>query len=103
MAPGIRVKSGVWYRLNRWREEQITNDKRPTYGDLVQQFVALNRLERFEKVPLPRYVNFVAAFLANEKNATHAGAIDAWSELKTLNVPKDYPSWVKARRKREAR
>src|SRR5262245_24184559 len=25
MAPDIRQKSGVWYRLNRWREEQITS------------------------------------------------------------------------------
>src|SRR5215467_15977120 len=24
MAPNVRKKSGVWYRLNRWREEQIT-------------------------------------------------------------------------------
>src|SRR5580693_2988031 len=28
IAPEIRQKSGVWYRLNRWREEQITNGKR---------------------------------------------------------------------------
>src|SRR4030095_11412884 len=44
VAPDVRAKSGVWYRLNRWREEQITNGNRPTYGDLVQQYVALNRL-----------------------------------------------------------
>src|SRR5262245_56032095 len=24
IAPEVREKSGVWYRLNRWREEQIT-------------------------------------------------------------------------------
>src|SRR5215510_11844186 len=50
-APEVREKSGVWYRLNRWREEQITNGNRPTYGDLVNQYVALNRLERFDKIP----------------------------------------------------
>jgi len=101
MAPEVREKSGVWYRLNRWREEQITNGKRPTYGDLIRQYVALNRVERFEKVPYDCYVNFVAEFLAAEKNGTRADAIAAWAELKTMDIPKNYASWVKARRKRE--
>ena len=96
LAPGVRQKSGVWYRLNRWREEQITNGKRPTYGDLVRQYVALNQLERFEKVPQPRYVNFVAEFLATEKNATRADAIAAWAKLKTMDAPKNYASWIQA-------
>jgi SAP domain-containing new25 len=100
MAPEVRKKSGVWYRLNRWREEQITNGNRPTYGDLVRQYVALNKMQRFDKVPQPRYVNFFAAFLAAEKGATRSDAIAAWAELKTMDTPKDYASWVKARRKR---
>ena len=100
LAPEVRQKSGVWYRLNRWREEQITNGNRPTYGDLVRQYVALNRVERFEKVPHGRYVNFVAAFLASEKTCTRSDAIAAWAELKTMDIPKDYASWVKERRKR---
>jgi len=100
VAPEVREKSGVWYRLNRWREEQITNGKRPTYGDLVRQYVALNRMERFDKVPHGRYINFVAAFLAAEKSGTRSDAIAAWAELKTMDIPKDYASWVKAQRKR---
>ena len=64
MAPDVREKSGVWYRLNRWREEQITSGKHPTYGDLVRQYIALNKMQRFEKVPHGRYINFVAEFLA---------------------------------------
>ena len=24
IAPGLKIKSGAWYRLNRWRDEQIT-------------------------------------------------------------------------------
>jgi SAP domain-containing new25 len=100
MAPEVREKSGVWYRLNRWREEQITNGNRPTYGDLVRQYVALNRVERFDKVPHGRYVNFVAEFLAAEKPSTRSDAIVAWAELKAMDIPKDYASWVKARRKR---
>ena len=103
MAPEVREKSGVWYRLNRWREEQITNGNRPRYGDLVRQYVALNRMERFEKVPHGRYINFVAAFLASEKSGTRSDAIAAWAELKTMDIPKDYASWVKARRKRGKR
>jgi hypothetical protein len=36
-------------------------------------------------------------FLAGEKGATREQAIRAWKKLKTLDVPKNYPSWVKAR------
>ena len=100
MAPEVRQKSGVWYRLNRWREEQIMNGARPTYGELVRQYVALNRVERFEKVPHVRYINFVAEFLVAEKNVTRADAIAAWAELKAMDIPKNYASWLKARRKR---
>jgi hypothetical protein len=92
----------VWYRLNRWREERITSGARPTYGDLVRQFVALNELQRFERIPIGRYNNFVAEFL-EAKQGTRAEAVAAWEELKVLDVPKDYASWVKAtKRKRRA-
>ena len=103
VAPEVREKSGVWYRLNRWREEQITNGNGPTYGDLVRQYVALNRMERFDKVPHGRYINFVAEFLAAEKSSTRSDAIVAWAELKAMDIPKDYASWAKARRKRAKR
>jgi len=100
IAPDVREKSGVWYRLNRWREEQITSGEHPTYGDLVEQYIALNKIERFERIPYTCYIYFVADFLNAEKNATRAEAIAAWNELKTLDVPKDYASWIKARAKR---
>ena len=99
LAPQVREKSGVWYRLNRWREAQITGGKHPTYGDLVRQYIALNEMERFEKIPHGRYINFVAQFLAANQGTTRAEAIAAWTELKELDVPKDYASWVKARAK----
>ena len=41
IAPGLTIKSGAWYRLNRWRDEQITSDKKITYGDLVNQFIKI--------------------------------------------------------------
>jgi hypothetical protein len=103
MAPEVRGKSGVWYRLNRWREEQITSGKHPTYGELVRQYIVLNEMQRFEKIPQPRYINFVADFLAADKGATRAEAIAAWTELKELPVRKDYASWIKARAKRKAK
>jgi SAP domain-containing new25 len=101
MAPEVREKSGVWYRLNRWRERQLTNRKHPTYGDLVRQYVVLNKMARFERVPHDRYIHFVADFLKSETGATRAAAIAAWHELKQLGVPKNYPSWVKARARRK--
>jgi SAP domain-containing new25 len=102
IAPEVREKSGVWYRLNRWREEQIASGKHPTYGDLVRHYIALNKIERFKKIPHVRYINFIAAFLAADTGSTRAEAISAWTELKELDVPKDYASWVKARVKRKA-
>jgi hypothetical protein len=99
LAPAVRGKSGVWYRLNRWREEQITSGARPTYGDLVRQYIALNEMQRFERIPIGRYNNFVADFLEAGKGATRADATAAGEELKQLDVPKDYASWVEARAK----
>jgi SAP domain-containing protein len=102
-AEQVRAKPGIWYRLNRWREDQITSGKRPTYGDLVRQYIALNKVARFERIPHGRYVNFVAEFLAADKRVTRAEAIAAWTELKELDVPKDYASWLKARAKRKGK
>ena len=100
MAPDVRKKSGVWYRLNRWREERIVSGKHPTYGDLIRQYVVLNKMPRFERVPLDRYINFVADFLEADRRATRAEAIAAWAALKALDIPKDYVSWARARAKR---
>jgi hypothetical protein len=101
MAPDVRQKSGVWYRLNRWREEQVTSGAHPTYGDLVRQYIALNKMQRLERIPIRCYCNFVADFFAANKKATRAEVTTAWNELKKLDVPKDYASWVKAQTKRK--
>jgi hypothetical protein len=63
----------------------------------------MNKMERFEKIPHGRYINFVAEFLAAEKGATRAEAIAAWTELKELDVLKDYASWVKVKRAKRKR
>jgi hypothetical protein len=60
-------------------------------------------MPRFQRIPLPRYVNFVADFLETENGATRADAIAAWHEIKELDVPKYYVSWAGARAKRKGK
>jgi hypothetical protein len=98
LAPGLKRKSGARYRLNRWREEQLIKGVKLTYEGLVKEYVRLNQAsEPFAQIPHGRYINFLSDFLAAEKGATRAQAIRAWKKLKTLDVPKNYRSWVKSR------
>jgi hypothetical protein len=99
MAPDVRWKGTVWYRLNRWREEQLASGARPTYGDLVRKYIALNRTPRLPRIAIGRYCNFVADFHAANPKATRTEMIAAWNELKNLDVPKEYGAWLKARAK----
>lgn len=46
-----------------------------------------------------RDLNFVADFRRADTQATRAEIIAAWNELKALDVPKDYASWIKARKR----
>jgi hypothetical protein len=95
LAPGIKRKSGARYRLNRWREEQLVNGVKLTYGDLVKEYVRLNQTEEpFAQIPHVRYINFVSDFLAAEKGATREQAMKAWKRLKTLDIPNNYRSWA---------
>ncbi len=93
ISPELKIKSGVWYRLNRWRDEQTTKGKKITYGDLIKQFVRLNETEKFEKVAVGRYINFLSDFLSNENGATRQQAINEWKKLKRLDIENDYKSW----------
>jgi hypothetical protein len=90
--PAIKEKSGVWYRLNRWREANVAK-RTVTYGELIEQYVALNSLERFEQIPHVRYVYFLADFFAAEKGASRSDALAAWKTLKTMDAPKTYKAW----------
>jgi hypothetical protein len=97
LAPGLKRKSGVRYRLNRWREEQLIKGVKLTYRDLVIEYVRLNQTkDPFAQIPHGRYINFISDFLAAEKVATREQAMRAWEKLKTLDVPKNYRSWVKS-------
>jgi SAP domain-containing protein len=99
--PNLKRKSGARYRLNRWREEQLDKGSKITYEDLVKQYVKLNQLEgSFPQAASGRYINFVSDFLAGEKNSTRKQAMNAWSQLKKLDIPKNYRAWKKYRRPR---
>jgi len=95
LAPTLKRKSGARYRLNRWREEQLIKGVKLTYGGLVKEYVRLNQTkESFPQIPHGRYINFLSDFLAKEKEATREQAMNAWKELKTLDAPKTYQSWI---------
>jgi len=96
--PGLKRKSGVRYRLNRWREEQLVNGVKLTYRDLVEEYVRLNQTRQpFAQIPHGRYINFMSDFLAAEKGATREQAMKAWEKLKSLDVPKNYRAWKQVR------
>ena len=98
IVPGFRRKSGVRYRLNRWREQQLIKGVKLTYGDLVEEYIRLNQTrEPFAHIPQARYINFVSDFLAAEKGATREQAINAWEKVKALDAPNTYRSWVKSK------
>ena len=96
LAPDLKIKSGAWYRLNRWRDEQISNNIKITYGDLIKHFIKLNQGDvKFQRISVGRYINFISDYLASEKDATREQAILEWKKLKELDIPKDYKSWKK--------
>jgi hypothetical protein len=98
LVPTFKRRSGVRYRLNRWREEQLARGVALTYADLVAEYVRQNQTEgAFARIPHGRYINFMSDFLAAERGATRADAVKAWHELKTMDLPKDYRAWAKAR------
>ena len=96
--PGLKRKSGVRYRFNRWREQQLADGVKLTYRDLVEEYVRLNQSRQpFAQIPVGRYINFMSDFLAAEKGATREQALKAWKKLKSLDVPKNYRAWKKVR------
>jgi hypothetical protein len=96
--PGLKRKSGVRYRFNRWREERLANGVKLTYRDLVEEYVRLNQTSKaFARIPIGCYINFMSDFLAAEKGATREQAIQAWEKLKSMDVPKNYQAWTQVR------
>jgi hypothetical protein len=95
LVPGLKRKSGVRYRFNRWREERLANGVKLTYRDLVEEYVRLNQATQpFAHIPQGRYINFLSDFHAAEKGATREQAMKAWRQLKSLDAPKTYRAWL---------
>jgi hypothetical protein len=98
LVPGLKRRSGVRYRFNRWREAQIFSGVRLRYRDLVKEYVRLNQsTDRFAQIPHGRYINFMSNFLAARNGATKEQATRAWAELKRMDVPKTYAAWARER------
>lgn len=94
--PNLKEKSGVRYRLNRWREQQIAKGAPITYGDIINHYIELNKTPgKFKKIPTGRYINFLSDYMANEPSAKRADALKAWNKLKKLDIPKTYKAWRK--------
>jgi len=92
--PGFTRKSGTRYLLNRWREEQMAQGRRLTYGDLVQQALTLNQTKSGPlRLEHGRYINFISDFMAANPGAKHADAVRAWAEVKRVDGRKTYETW----------
>jgi hypothetical protein len=98
--PSFKRRSGARYRLNRWREAQLTRGARITYRDLVREYVRLNRPETtYRRAPVDRYVYFLSDFMAANPGARMAAAIRAWKTVKRLDSPKNYRAFNRTRDK----
>jgi hypothetical protein len=99
LEPGFKRKSGTRYLLNRWREEQLRQGHRITYGDLVRHAIELNKTKDGPlRLQHGRYINFISDFMKANKRASMREAITAWNDLKKLDAPKTYQAWVKTRK-----
>ena len=89
--PTFKRRSGSRYRLNRWREAQLTRGARIIYRDLVKEYMRLNSTKTtYRRVPVGRYINFLSDFMAANPGARMAVAIRAWKTVKRMDSPKNY-------------
>jgi hypothetical protein len=100
MNPAFKRRSGCRYRLNRWREAQLTRGTPITYRDVVKEYVRLNRPETTHKRVLTGtyYVNFLSDFMAANPGAPMAAAIRAWKRVKSMDSPKSYRAFSRTRK-----
>src|SRR5215831_10749175 len=99
LQPGFQRKSGTRYLLNRWREEQLVQGRRITYGDLVRHAIELNKTKDGPlRIEHGRYINFISDFMKANPHAAMREAIAAWNAVKKMDVPKTYQAWLKTRK-----
>lgn len=92
--PDFKKKSGSSYWLNRWREKQIADGKKITYGDLIEHYLLLNTdSHQNPQIPSTKFNNFISDYLNNEPNGQRAEALAAWETLKQLPIEKTYLAW----------
>jgi hypothetical protein len=98
--PAFKRRSGSRYRLNRWRDAQLTRGAHITYRDLVKEYVRLNRPETtHRRVPVDRYIYFLRDFMKANPGATMTAAIRAWKTVKRMNSPKNYGAFAEQARR----
>jgi len=51
----FKEKSGAKYWLNRWREKEIQKGNTITYGDLVNEYIRLNHIDRLPQIPSAKF------------------------------------------------
>lgn len=91
--PQLPAKSGRWYWLNRWREQQLEQNHPITYADLVQQMLHLClQPGRLPQIPSARFNNFISDYLAAGEG-TREQAMAAWQQLKKADTAKTYAAW----------
>ena len=96
LAHGLKPKSGAKYWLNRWIENKLSSGEKLTYGDVICEYIRLNKTEeKLPQIPSCKFNNFISDYLANEKNGTREEALKAWNELKDMKIKKDYITWKK--------
>ncbi len=96
IAPNFKRKDGTKYRLNRWRDEQVTKGNLITYEDLAKAYVQINNSNKPRKrIKGSYYMYFLKDYMKKEPNAKREEGIKAWHKLKTLPIPKTYEAWKK--------
>jgi len=69
-----------------------------TYGDLVREYVRLNRPDvAHERAAQVCYINFLSDLSRAEKDAVRTDGVRAWAEVKKLDGPKTYQAWKQAK------
>lgn len=85
IVPDLTIKSGVWYRLNRWRDEQLTKGEKITYGGLINRFIELNQTDgKFKKVGVIRYINFLSDFFDKRKRCYKTTSTKRMESIKNV-------------------
>src|SRR5262245_14957772 len=91
LVPGFKRKSGTRYLLNRWRETQLSQGRRLTYGDLVRHAIELNTTKDGPlRAEHGRYMNFISDFMKANPQSPMSKAVAAWHALKKMDAPKTY-------------